>query len=148
MLKFDKDGKSIPQNTGSSNSSAPGTDRKFVPRGRSYQSNYQQNRFQRKPMAPTDPYENSVWFLNTFNKRQVVRGFDDSNDSMLRKFKRIVEASGIIRELKKREFYQSKSQKKREKKKRALKRLRKNAKLEELIDYDSKKVFKPSNDRR
>lgn len=46
-------------------------------------------------------------------------------ESVLRRFKKVVDSAGIMKELKNREFYMSKSQKIREKKKKALKRLRK-----------------------
>lgn len=50
---------------------------------------------------------------------------NESADHMIKRFKRLVDNSGIMRELKKREYHLSPSQKRREKKKRALKRLRK-----------------------
>lgn len=46
-------------------------------------------------------------------------------DKAFRKFKRKVESEGIMRELKKRKFHMTKSQKKREKRKLAEKRRRK-----------------------
>ena len=50
---------------------------------------------------------------------------DESADHMIKRFKRLVDNSGIMRELKKREYHLSPSQKRREKKKRAMKRMRK-----------------------
>ena len=46
-------------------------------------------------------------------------------DKAFRKFKRKVESEGIMRELKKRKFYMTRSQKRREKRKLAEKRRRK-----------------------
>ena len=56
--------------------------------------------------------------------RYVTPYEGESMEDLIKRFRRIVEASGVMRELKKREYYLSKSQKAREKKKRALKRLR------------------------
>lgn len=81
-----------------------------------------------------DPYERSVWFLNTFNGGMVELRAGESSDSLIKRFKRVVENSGMMRELKKREFYLSKGQKRREKKKRALKKLRKRIRAEEFFD--------------
>lgn len=52
----------------------------------------------------------------------------ESSESLIRRFKKIVELSGVMRELKKREHYLSPSQKRKEKRKKALKRARKEAK--------------------
>lgn len=69
----------------------------------------------------------------------MALGFNESFESLFRRFKRVVEASGIMRELKKREFYVSDSEKKKEKQKKAAKRIRKRRKFEEVIDFDAKK---------
>lgn len=59
-------------------------------------------------------------------KGRYVKARDgESTDQLIKRFKRVVEASGVMGELKKREYYLSPSQKIREKKKKALKRLRK-----------------------
>lgn len=55
----------------------------------------------------------------------VVPYPDEHIDSVIKRFRKVVDSAGIIRELKKREYYLTRSQKRREKKKRALKRLRK-----------------------
>lgn len=56
----------------------------------------------------------------------VVRKTDkDSFDSLLRRFKRKVQEDGIMQELKKREYYRSPAQKRREKSAKAQARLRK-----------------------
>jgi len=83
------------------------------------------------PPGYLNEYEKSVWFLNSFNGSGVKRRDIDSNESMIRRFKRNVENSGILKELKRREYYLSPSEKVRDKKKRALKRLRKQLKIEE-----------------
>jgi len=87
-------------------------------------------------------YEMSVWLFNSFNGCKVSRREGESTDNMLRRFKKVVEQAG----LKKREFYLSPSQKKREKKKKALKRMRKAMKLESDSDFDPKMVFKAPQD--
>lgn len=57
--------------------------------------------------------------------RGVVLQDGESSEQLIRRFKKVVEASGVMRELKRREYYLSPSQKKREKKKRAMKKARK-----------------------
>lgn len=49
-------------------------------------------------------------------------------EGLIRRFKKLVELSGVLKELKKREYYLSPAQKKKEKRKRAEKRARKEAK--------------------
>lgn len=70
---------------------------------------------------------NSVELLASFDKRTVVARYNESSDQLIRRFKRVVENSGIISELKRREFYQTKGQKLREKQRKAVARARKNA---------------------
>lgn len=52
----------------------------------------------------------------------------ETSDNLIRRFKKIVELAGIMKELKRREYYLSPSQKKKEKRKKAAKRARKEAK--------------------
>lgn len=52
----------------------------------------------------------------------------ESPESLIRRFKKIVELAGVMKELKRREHYLSPSQKKKEKRKKAAKRARKEAK--------------------
>jgi len=61
--------------------------------------------------------------------RHVAPYDGESTEHLIKRFRRVVESSGVMRELKKREYYLSKSQKKREKQKRALKRLRKRERM-------------------
>lgn len=109
---------------------------------RNFNSN--QNFSNRRPRVWSPPphmdiYDRSVWLMNSFTGRVVVKRDNETVDNMLRRFKRSVESSGVLRELKKREFYLSTSQKRREKKKRALKRLRKRLKIEaEMMNRDDK----------
>lgn len=52
----------------------------------------------------------------------------DSSDALIRKFMRKVLNEGILQDLKKREFYVKKAEKRKEKKKELARRLRKNRK--------------------
>jgi len=96
------------------------------------QGYYKRNSQEREVTAPgyLTSAEKTTWLLNSFTGQCVKRREYDSNDAMLRRFKRVVESAGIMRELKKREFYLSPSAKRRDKKKRAQKRLRKSLKAE------------------
>ena len=77
------------------------------------------------PPPHLTPYEKSVWLMNSFTGRAVKLRNNESVDNLLRRFKKKVEQAGILKEIKKREYYLSPSQKKREKRKKALKRRRK-----------------------
>lgn len=114
--------------------------------GKQYVSSAVRMRERNSQPNTTDPYEMSVWLLNTFNGCKVVRRENESNENLIRRFKKLVEQAGITRELKSREFYMSTAQKKRDKKKKALKRLRKNAKLEMGDDIDPKTVIRSAQD--
>lgn len=57
--------------------------------------------------------------------RGVVLQDGESAEQLIRRFKKVVEASGVMRELKRREFYLSPAQKVRDKKKRAAKKSKK-----------------------
>jgi len=63
--------------------------------------------------------------MNSFNGRFVKLRPNESTDNLIRRFKKKVEQAGIMKEVKRRESYMSPSQKRREKHKKALKRLRK-----------------------
>ena len=71
-----------------------------------------------------------------FDKKEEVKGTavalreGESADSLIRRFKKIVELAGIMRELRRREHYLTPSQKKKEKKKRAQKKVKKEARKE------------------
>lgn len=69
--------------------------------------------------------------------RGVVLQEGESVEQLIRRFKKVVEASGVMRELKRREFYLSPAQKNREKKKRAAKKARKRNRFpDSLVDND------------
>ena len=55
---------------------------------------------------------------------KVIKRKDESFDSLMKRFKKKVEADGIMRELRKREFYLSPAQKRRAKSAEAQKRKR------------------------
>jgi len=98
------------------------------------------------PPSYLDSYGKSAWLMKTFNGRHVERREYDSNDSMIRRFKKVVEAAGILKELKRREYYLTPSQNKRDKKKRALKRLRKRLKLEaDLVAVEERQELEKDN---
>jgi small subunit ribosomal protein S21 len=79
--------------------------------------------------------------LSSFTFRMVKAEPGEDNERLLRRFKRIVESTGILSELKKREYYKSPSEDRRERHMKAIKNSRKRqAKLERYADYDSKKV--------
>jgi small subunit ribosomal protein S21 len=132
--------------------------RKFVrnDQNNSHNANFKSSHYQNRPRDfnprpnTTDPYALSSWLMSTFNGCKVARRDGESTDNMLRRFKKMCEQAGITKELKKREFYLSPSQKKRVKKAKALKRLRKRVKMEEMNDFDPKLSFRPqqSQDNR
>lgn len=72
--------------------------------------------------------------MKTFDMRKVTRKSYEDNEHLLKRFKRVVENSGVMGELKKREFYQSKGQKKRDKIVKAQKRARKKKALMQQFD--------------
>ena len=105
-------------------------------KGRPY--NKYKGRNSRKPRSWTPPahlsdYEKSVWLFNSFTGKCVKRRDHENTDNLLRRFKKSVENAGVLREVKRREYYMSKSQKRRDKQKRALKRLRKRLKFEQAL---------------
>lgn len=58
----------------------------------------------------------------------------ESADSLIRRFKKVVESSGILKDLRLKEFHMSPSEKKKDKRRRAAKRL---AKAQKLLSNDS-----------
>lgn len=93
------------------------------------------------PPSHLSPYEQSVWLLNSFTGRMVKLRNNESVDNLLRRFKKKVEQAGVLKEIKKREHYLSPSQKRRDKHKKALKRLRK---LEKRMSaYQDDEEIKP-----
>lgn len=65
---------------------------------------------------------------NTLQGTVVYLREGETADNLIKRFKKIVELAGIMRELKKREYYLSPAQKKKDKRKKAAKRARKEAK--------------------
>lgn len=93
------------------------------------------------PPPHLSPYERSVWLMNSFNGRMVKLRDNESVDNLLRRFKKKVEQAGILKEVKRREYYLSPSQKRREKHKKALKRLRKLEKR--MAAHENQEEIKP-----
>ena len=81
-----------------------------------------------EPPSHLSSYERSVWLMNSFNGRVVALRPYETVDSLLRRFKRKVEQSGVLKEIKRREYHIPPSQARREKHLKALKRLRKSEK--------------------
>lgn len=93
--------------------------RKFDPSAkRSFNSN---NKFKHKRFRRHDR-------TNEVQGTAVALRDGEHPEALIRRFKKLVELSGIMKELKRREFYLSPSQKRKDKRKRALKRARKEAK--------------------
>ena len=87
------------------------------------------------------PYDRTLWLLNTFTHRKVERRANDSNESMIRRFKRVVDDSGVLKELRNKEYHMSASQKQKVKSAKARKRLRrfnKNQSFYDVPDFDTK----------
>lgn len=111
--------------------------KRFVPKFNqdSYFNSFKRfDRMAFKPQAgsTTNYTENLPWVCNnseelmaTFNGRCVVARPYESAESLLKRFKRSVESSGVLAELKKREYFRSESTKKKEKSARAQKKARK-----------------------
>ena len=105
-----------------------------------YQGNKRKLRNQYRPWSPPpwlDTYGKSLWLFNSFDGGVVKARSNESTENMIRRFKKSVEQAGIVREMKKREFYMTKSQTRRDKKKRALKRRRKDLKKELELNGES-----------
>lgn len=118
-------------------------------------NNWNNNR-QYRPKVPFrhpakfDPtVDTSRELMNSFTFRTVKAEYGEDNERLLRRFKRVVEASGVLSEIKKREHFKSNGQKRRERHMKAVKNARKRqAKMERWADYDSKKVPPKFNNRR
>jgi ribosomal protein S21 len=120
--------------------------KKFDPKYRKFDNNFNrntnnQNQGNRRPErknSSLSPYEESCIFFASMPGPMVKAMDGESNDQLIRRFKKVVEYSGLLHELKKREFYLSKSQKVKDKKRRALKKLKKRMKRINPIDEDRK----------
>lgn len=62
--------------------------------------------------------------VNEIKGTSIVPFDGESIDSLVKRFRRVVESAGVLTELKKREFYLSPSLKRKDKSKRAAKRLK------------------------
>lgn len=113
-----------------------------------FEPKYRNNHFTRQPSNNNDrpvrkqstlsPYEESVILLDSMPGPKVKAMEGESNDQLIRRFRKVVEYSGLLHELKKREFYQSPSEKKKDKKRRAMKKLKKRQRRVSPIDEDRK----------
>jgi len=104
-----------------------------------------------RPVGKFDPrIDNSEEILKSFTFRTVVADYGEDTERLLRRFKRVVEASGILSEIRKREHHKSCGQIRRERHLKSIKNVRKRqAKAERFADYDSKKpANRPYNQRR
>lgn len=104
-----------------------------------------------RPVGKFDPrVDNSREIYNSFTFRTVRAEYGDDNERLLRRFKRVIESSGILSEIKKREHFKSAGQKRKERHIKAVKNARKRqAKMDRMADYDSKKVnTRPYTPRR
>jgi small subunit ribosomal protein S21 len=104
-----------------------------------------------RPVGKFDPrVDNSREIYNSFTFRTVKAEYGDDNERLLRRFKRVIESSGILSEIKKREYFKSAGQKRKERHIKAIKNAKKRqAKMERMVDYDSKKVnTRPYNSNR
>lgn len=80
--------------------------------------------WQNGPPPNLSVYQHSAWLLSTFNGMKVELRDGEPVDSLVRRFKKMVEFSGLMHEIKKRECYLAPSQKRRTKKAKAQKRRR------------------------
>ncbi len=115
------------------------------------------NNWNNRPYIKKTPYrpsntkfdlrvDHSSEVLASFTFRQVKAEPYEDNDRLLKRFKRLIEGSGLFSELKKREYFKSEGQKKRERMQKSLKNAKKAQAKASRIDYDSKK-FVPRNPR-
>lgn len=93
----------------------------------------EQSDYTKRP-KPNKRRKNEV--LGGTRGRCVALREGESVDQLIKRFKRVVESSGVLKELRQREYYLSKSQKAREKKKRALKRARKKMRMFERYNKE------------
>lgn len=104
-----------------------------------------------RPPTKFDPrIDNSREILASFTFRTVRAEQGEDNERLMRRFKRVVEGAGVLAEIKRREAYKSPGEKRREREMKSIKNARKRqAKLDRMTDYDSKKInVRPPSDRR
>ncbi len=115
------------------------------------------NNWNNRPYVKKAPYRpaNTKFDLRVDNSREILASFTfrqvkaepyEDNDRLLKRFKRVIEGSGLFSELKEREYFKSNGQKSRERLQKSLKNARKRQAKADRIDYDSKK-FVPRNPR-
>lgn len=63
---------------------------------------------------------------------KVVAKKDESSDSLIRRFNKIILKTGLLTELKKREFYEKPSEKKKKRIKEKMKKIQKDRRLERV----------------
>lgn len=90
--------------------------------------------FRRPFQNPADLHpskvDNSHALYASFDRRTVTARYHESNDQLVRRFKRVVENSGVMSELKRREYYETEGQKARLKAIKARKRAAKKAAIQ------------------
>ena len=67
---------------------------------------------------------------------KVIRRKDESVEDLIKRFKKKVTNEGILTELRKREYYLSPSEKRKEKSKQAQKKLRKYQSKQQVVDIE------------
>ena len=67
---------------------------------------------------------------------KVIRRKDESVEDLIKRFKKKVTNEGILTELKRREYYLSPSEKRKEKSKQAQKKLRKYQSKQQVVDIE------------
>lgn len=104
----------------------------------------------RRVFEKFDPrVDNSEDIRKSFINRTVKAEYGEDPERLVRRFKRVVEASGVLSELKKRAFYKSPGQLAREAELKALKNIKKKkARAEKFQDYDSKRINPRPNSGR
>lgn len=107
--------------------------------------NYKQDRPPRKSRPQVNPndlhpskVDTSESLLNSFTHRTVKRRMSESNEALIKRFKSVVEKAGVLSEIKKREHYKSKGEKKREKILKARKRARKKENMRSKRRFNQK----------
>lgn len=74
--------------------------------------------------------------MNNFKRQYRDKGFAPSFESLMRKWKKKVERDGLLKELKKREFYETKGQKERRKLKEGKRRHEKMLRDQEALQLE------------
>jgi small subunit ribosomal protein S21 len=112
------------------------------------QHNRRQQSYHR-PSGKFDPRtDTSYELLDSFTFRTVKAEPGEDADRLIRRFKRVVEASGVLSEIKKREHFKSNGQKKRERQMKSIKNARKRKAKLDKMDFDSKKINTRPNPQR